>query len=58
MLASPSVEETLIRLPHQTTLIESTNVDRRIQGIHHNIFRFEEGKLVQLLDINKAVDYR
>ena len=29
---------------------------RRLQGLHRNIVRFEEEKLAQILDINRAVE--
>ena len=57
MLVRPSIRETLVRLPHQETLIEATKLGRSLQGLHHNIVRFEEGKLAQLLDINRTVAY-
>ena len=54
-MVRPDVGETLVRLPHQETLIEATKLGHSLQGLHHNIVRFEEGKLAQLLDIKRAV---
>ena len=45
----------LVRLPHWETLIEATKLGHSLQGLHHNISQFEEGKFVQILDINRSV---
>ena len=36
-------------------MIEDTKLGRILQGIHHNIVRFEEEKLAHYLDINRLV---
>ena len=55
MTERPSVEKTLVRLPHWETLIEATKLGCSLQGLHQNIVRFEEGELAQFIDINRAV---
>ena len=55
MLVRPAVGGTIVRLPHQGTLIETTTLGNSLQGLHHNIVQFKEGKLAQLLDINREV---
>ena len=58
MSVRPAVGKTLVILPHIETLIGTTKLGHSLQGLHHNIVRFEEEKLAQLLDINRAVAYR
>ena len=55
MLVGPAIGETLVGLPCWETLIESTKLGRSLQVLHHNSVRFEEGKLAQILEINREV---
>ena len=51
----PDVGETPVRFSLWGTLIEAIKLGSSLQGLHRNIFRFEEVKLAQLLDIIRAV---
>ena len=58
VLLKPALEETLVILPHWETLIKATKLGCSLQSLHHNIVRFEEEKLAQIIDINRAVASR
>ena len=54
VLVRPALGETIVGLTDRETFMESTKLGRSFQGLHYNIVWFEEGKLAQLLDINRA----
>ena len=55
MLVRPAVGETIVKWLHWEMLIEATRLGCSLQGLHQNIVRFEEEKIAQIIDINRAV---